>query len=384
MKFGRFIPLFFVMAAAFLTPLRHVDAQNRIDTWTTDNGLPQNSVTSLTRTPDGYIWFTTNDGLVRFDGVRFKVFNKSKRSNMSTKLGEKMETSMRRKGLSLLLLVIVVGLTIAPAYAQRSASSSAASRSSAARLPEGFSEKTANVDGVKINYKIGGKGPVVVLLHGYTQTSHMWQPLMPLLATSHTVIAPDLRGAGDSERTPDGYDKKTLAKDIRGLVHQLGYQQAQIVGHDIGLMVAYAYAAQYPGEVTKVVLMDAFLPGVGNWKDVWLLRDLWHFHFYGETPEALVKGRERIYFEHFWNDFAADRNKSVPEADRRLYAALKVYPGFPHGMCTTNPDQINADLSRSSRLKAGLLTVFARILVGAFLRDAAPARNTTYVTAWLT
>jgi pimeloyl-ACP methyl ester carboxylesterase len=191
----------------------------------------------------------------------------------------------------------------------------------AARLPRGFTEKSANVNGVKINYKIGGQGPVVVLLHGYTQTSHMWIPVMPLLTTSHTVIAPDLRGAGGSERTPGGYDKKTMAKDIRGLVHQLGYEHVRVVGHDIGLMVAYAYAAQYPSEVSKVVLMDAFLPGVGDWKDVWLLRDLWHFHFYGETPLALVKGRERIYFEHFWNDFAADRTKSVPEADRRLYAA---------------------------------------------------------------
>jgi len=95
----------------------------------------------------------------------------------------------------------------------------------------------------------------------------------------------------------------------------------QVVGHDIGLMVAYAYAAQYPAEVGKVVLMDACLPGVGNWKDVWLLRDLWHFHFHGPTPLALVKGRERVYFEHFWNDFAADKTKSVPEADRRIYAA---------------------------------------------------------------
>ena len=185
----------------------------------------------------------------------------------------------------------------------------------------GFTEKTATVDGVKINYKIGGRGPVVVLLHGYTQTSHMWKPLMPLLAASHTVIAPDLRGAGGSERAKDGYDKKTLAKDIRSLVRQLGHEQVQLVGHDIGLMVAYAYAAQYPKEVSKVILMDAFLPGIGNWKDVWLLRDLWHFHFYGDVPLALVKGRERIYFEHFWNDFAADKTKSVPEADRRIYAA---------------------------------------------------------------
>jgi pimeloyl-ACP methyl ester carboxylesterase len=212
--------------------------------------------------------------------------------------------------LRLLLLVFALGLSV-PAFAQQAA----------ARLSKGVTEKIANVDGVKINYKIGGRGPVVVLLHGYAQTSHMWLPLMPLLAKSHTVIAPDLRGAGGSERTQSGYDKKTLAKDIRNLVRQLGYEQVSVVGHDIGLMVAYAYATQYPKEVSKVVLLDAFLPGVGNWKDVWLLRDLWHFHFYGETPLALVKGRERIYFEHFWNDFAADKTKSVPEADRRIYAA---------------------------------------------------------------
>ena len=211
----------------------------------------------------------------------------------------------------ILLWVVALGLTSLPASAQVVG----------ARLPKGITEKIANVDGVRINYKIGGRGPVVVLLHGYTQTSHMWLPLMPLLAASHTVIAPDLRGAGNSERAKDGYDKKTLAKDVRNLVRQLGHEQVQIVGHDIGLMVAYAYAAQYPKEVSKVVLMDAFLPGIGNWKEVWLLRDLWHFHFYGDVPLALVKGRERIYFEHFWNDFAADKTKSVPEADRRIYAA---------------------------------------------------------------
>ena len=190
-----------------------------------------------------------------------------------------------------------------------------------ARLPKGVSEKRANVDGVRISYKIAGRGPAVVLLHGYAQTSHMWLPLMPLLAPSHTVIAPDLRGAGDSARPPGGYDKKTMAQDIHTLVRRLGHEQAAVVGHDIGLMVAYAYAAQYPAEVGKVVLLDAFLPGIGPWKDVWLLRDLWHFHFHGPTPLALVKGRERVYFEHFRNDFAADKTKSVPEKDRRIYAA---------------------------------------------------------------
>ena len=197
------------------------------------------------------------------------------------------------------------------------------------RLPKGIAQKTADLDGVRIAYKIGGQGAVVLLLHGYAQTSHMWLPLMPTLAKTHTVIAPDLRGAGGSSRPQGGYDKKTLAQDIHALVRKLGYgdQKVQVVGHDIGLMVAYAYAAQYPDETSKVVLMDAFLPGVGDWQKVWLLRDLWHFHFYGETPLALVKGRERIYFEHFWNDFAADRTKSVSEADRRLYAAAYARDG---------------------------------------------------------
>lgn len=188
-------------------------------------------------------------------------------------------------------------------------------------LPEGFSEKFAEVNGVRLHYLIGGQGSPVVLLHGYAQTGHMWLPIAPLLALHHTVIIPDLRGAGDSSRTSSGYDKKNMAVDIHDLALSLGFERVSIVGHDIGLMVAYAYAAQFPQSTERVVLMDAFLPGVGDWKDVWLLRDLWHFHFYGETPLALVKGRERIYFEHFWNDFAADPKHSVPEADRRFYAA---------------------------------------------------------------
>jgi alpha-beta hydrolase superfamily lysophospholipase len=151
----------------------------------------------------------------------------------------------------LLVLVSVAGLTGVPAHAQ-DANPIATGAAPVGRLPKGFTEKSAKVNGVRINYQVGGNGPVVVLLHGYTQTSHMWIPLMPLLATSHTVIAPDLRGVGGSERTPGGYDKKTMAKDIRELVHQLGDDQpAAVAGHDIGLMVAYAYAAQYPGEVAR-------------------------------------------------------------------------------------------------------------------------------------
>jgi len=167
----------------------------------------------------------------------------------------------------------------------------------------------------------------VLLLHGYAQNSHMWLPLIPKLAQTHTVIAPDLRGFGTSGKPESGYDKKTMAQDVHALAASLGFTKVAVVGHDIGLMVAYAYAAQYPEDVERIALMDAFLPGVGDWTKVWLLRDLWHFHFYGKTPLALVKGRERTYFEHFWNEFAADPKHSVPEKDRQFYAKQYAMPG---------------------------------------------------------
>jgi pimeloyl-ACP methyl ester carboxylesterase len=199
--------------------------------------------------------------------------------------------------------------------------------SAEAKAPADFSEKFADVNGTRIHYFIGGKGSPVVLLHGYAETSHMWLAIMPLLAKNHTVIVPDLRGAGDSSKPESGYDKKNMAVDIHELTSSLGFDRVSIVGHDIGLMVAYAYAAQFPQSTERVILMDAFLPGIGNWKDVWLMRDLWHFHFYGEVPLKLVDGRERIYFEHFWNDFAADPKHSIPEADRKFYAKSYGQPG---------------------------------------------------------
>jgi pimeloyl-ACP methyl ester carboxylesterase len=190
-----------------------------------------------------------------------------------------------------------------------------------------LTEREAALDGVRLHFRIGGAGSPVVLLHGFAETGHMWDPALPHLAPAHTVIVPDLRGAGGSSRPEDGYDKKTMAQDIHALLGSLGVDKATIVGHDIGLMVAYAYTAQYPAQTERVVLMDAFLPGIGNWKDMWLLRDLWHFHFYGEVPLALVAGRERIYLEHFWNDFAADPQHSVPETDRERYATAYAQPG---------------------------------------------------------
>lgn len=194
-------------------------------------------------------------------------------------------------------------------------------------MPVTIESRFAEAGDIKLHYLLAGEGEPVLLLHGYAQNSHMWRPLIAELAKTHLVIAPDLRGFGASDKPETGYDKKTMAQDIHALATSLGLSSAAVVGHDIGLMVAYAYAAQYPGEVNHIALMDAFLPGVGDWTHVWLLRDLWHFHFYGKTPLALVEGRERIYFEHFWNDFAADPAKSVSEADRQFYAAAYAQPG---------------------------------------------------------
>jgi pimeloyl-ACP methyl ester carboxylesterase len=190
-----------------------------------------------------------------------------------------------------------------------------------------IASRFAEVNGTRLHYLAAGKGPPVLLLHGYAQTSHMWRPLIAELAKTHTVIAPDLRGFGQSAKPDSGYAKQALAQDVHALMASLGHQRYGLAGHDIGLMVAYALAAQYPAEVERIALMDAFLPGVGDWTSVWLLRDLWHFHFYGKTPLALVEGRERIYFEHFWNDFAADPARSVSEADRQFYAAAYAQPG---------------------------------------------------------
>jgi pimeloyl-ACP methyl ester carboxylesterase len=187
--------------------------------------------------------------------------------------------------------------------------------------------RSSQVEGATLHYLTAGQGPAVVLLHGYAETSLMWRPLIPALAERFTVIAPDLPGIGDSSIPADGLDMTGAANRIHALALSLGIKKAAVVGHDIGLMVAYAYAAQFPSEVEKLALMDAFLPGVDGWEAVYNNPQIWHFRFNGPTPEALVAGRERIYFEHFWNDFAADGTKSIPEASRRAYAAAYARPG---------------------------------------------------------
>src|SRR3979411_108228 len=193
--------------------------------------------------------------------------------------------------------------------------------------PIPIDSRFVEVSGIRLHYLTAGSGDPVLLLHGYAQTNHMWRPLIVELAKSRTVVAPDLRGFGGSAKPEGGYDKKTMAQDMHALAAALGHKRVAVVGHDIGLMVAYASASQHPTDVERIALMDAFLPGVGDWTNVWLLRDLWHFHFYGKTPLALVTGRERTYLEHFWNDFAADATKSISAADRQFYAKEYAKPG---------------------------------------------------------
>jgi pimeloyl-ACP methyl ester carboxylesterase len=223
-----------------------------------------------------------------------------------------------RRALNLLLGLAVFGPLLF-------ASSSAAAYGQA--NDKTIASRTVEVDGAKVHYLTAGHGTPLILLHGFAETSLMWKPIMPALAERFTVIAPDLPGIGDSDITPSAQDMKSAAIRIHDLAKSLGVQQAEVVGHDIGLMVAYAYAAQFPSEVTKLVLMDAFLPGVPGWEEIYDNPRIWHFRFNGPTPEALVRGREPIYFAYFWNDLAYDKKHSIPEADRAAYTAAYARPG---------------------------------------------------------
>lgn len=192
-----------------------------------------------------------------------------------------------------------------------------------------YQSLTANVNGVKIHYLKAGTGKrPLVLIHGFGDTSHMWVPLFDEFGKDFTIIAPDMRGLGDSSRPATGYDKKTLAIDIHELVKSLGYQKIDLVGHDIGLMVAYAYAAQFPAEVEKLALLEAPIPGIGDvWEKIYTNPALWHFHFVN-SPIALelVKGRERLFLEHFWQTLSP-HPETFTEADRQIYAKAYAQEG---------------------------------------------------------
>jgi pimeloyl-ACP methyl ester carboxylesterase len=195
----------------------------------------------------------------------------------------------------------------------------------------GFTTHVVRAGGRTISYHIGGKGPAVLLIHGYGDTGHMWAPLASRLVRDHEVIVPDLPGLGESrpESFDANYEMAPVARSLHALMTQLHVRRAAVVGHDIGLMVAYAYAAQYPAEVTRLALMDAPLPGVGPWQAVLLIPNTWHFHFNGKYAEELTAGRERIYLNRIWDDFAFHPAR-VTEATRAYYAASYAQPGNMH------------------------------------------------------
>jgi pimeloyl-ACP methyl ester carboxylesterase len=194
-------------------------------------------------------------------------------------------------------------------------------------LPSSFQSKTIHSpEGADIFVRWGGRGPVVLLIHGYAENSDSWAPLALDLMKDHTVVVPDLRGIGRSSKPADGYEKKTQAKDMRAVVTALGFDKTSVVAHDIGDMVAYAYAATYPDKVAKLIVMDAPIPGIDPWNEILLNPGVWHFNFHGPDAERLVAGRERIYFDRIWNDFTGDPAKP-DEATRNFFAATYAQPG---------------------------------------------------------
>jgi pimeloyl-ACP methyl ester carboxylesterase len=194
-------------------------------------------------------------------------------------------------------------------------------------LPSGFQGKTIHSpEDAEIFVRSAGSGPVAVLLHGYAENSDSWAPLAADLVKDHTVVIPDLRGIGRSSKPAGGYDKKTQAGDIRAVVTALGYDKTAVVAHDIGNMVAYAYAAIYPDKVERLVVMDAPIPGIEPWNEILLNPGVWHFNFHGPDAERLVEGRERIYLDRIWNDFTGDPGKPN-EATRNFFTATYAQPG---------------------------------------------------------
>ncbi|WP_095151388.1 alpha/beta fold hydrolase [Pseudomonas sp. Irchel s3b5] len=227
-------------------------------------------------------------------------------------------------------------------------------------FPSSFRTQDIAVDGAKIHVRVGGKGPAVVMLHGFGDTGDMWAPLAADLAKDHTVVVPDLRGLGLSSIPEGGYDKKTQAGDVRGVLAALGIENAVIIGHDIGTMVAFAYASRYPQLTDQLVVMDAPVPGIPPWNDIVRSPMLWHFDFGGPDAERLVAGRERIYLDRFWNEFAGDSAK-VDEATRQHYAKLYARPGTMRAAFaqfrSIRQDAVDNETSMKTKLTMPVLAV---------------------------
>src|SRR3979490_1574027 len=241
-------------------------------------------------------------------------------------------------------------------------------------FPASFRTQNIQTDGAKLHVRVGGQGPAVVLLHGFGDTGDMWAPLAADLVKDHTVIVPDLRGMGLSAHPDTGYTKKNQATDIAGVMDALNVQKADLVTHDIGNMVGYALAAQYPTRITRWAVLDAPLPGIGDWDNIIRSPMLWHFNFRGPDEERLVQGRERIYLDRFWNELSADP-KGIDEGTRQHYAALYARPHAIHdafeqfGAFTQDAKDNQALLAKGGKLAMPVFAIGAEKSFGNGMAD---------------
>jgi pimeloyl-ACP methyl ester carboxylesterase len=240
-------------------------------------------------------------------------------------------------------------------------------------FPAGFRTQDIETNGATIHTRVGGQGPAVLLLHGFADTGDMWAPLAAELSRDHTVVVPDLRGMGLSSHPELGYEKKAQAKDIAGVLDALHIENAALVTHDIGNMVGYAFAAQYPTRVTRWAAMDAPLPGIGPWDEILKNPMLWHLNFRGPDAERLVAGRERIYLDRFYNELSADP-KGIDEETRQHYAELYARPGAMHSafnqFAAFSRDAIdNKELVAKGKLKMPVLAIGAEKSFGTAMAD---------------
>lgn len=266
------------------------------------------------------------------------------------------------KKVTLLSLAILFGIS-AQAQSQKI---------KAANPPANFKHAIATVNGIKIHYVIGGKGEPLVLVHGFGQNWYMWNRLLPELSKHFTVIAPDLRGVGESDKPAGGYDKKNMATDIHELVKKLGYKNINLAGHDIGLMVAYAYAAQYPTEVKKLALMDALLPGI---EPVWsqVSASAWWFGFFGWSASgAIVAGKEKEFLANFWPVVAYAKNSFTKEETTefvRAYSVTGAIAGsFQWFGAFSQDGKDNVELMKQ-KLNMPVLTMGGQYFAASFLKE---------------
>jgi pimeloyl-ACP methyl ester carboxylesterase len=247
--------------------------------------------------------------------------------------------------------------------------------------PGGFRAEQIPVTGGTQYVRVGGQGPAIVLLHGFGDTGDMWVPLASPLVRDHTVVVPDLRGMGLSSHPERGYEKVAQARDLAAILDKLGIGDVALVTHDIGIMVGYAFAALYRERVTRWVVMDAPLPGIGHWDDQFKNPKTWHFNFRGPDTERLVAGRERILLDRFYNDMSADPSR-IDERTRAHYAALYARPGAIHNAFSGQFAAFAQDeIDNRHLLAEGKLTIPVLAIGGDHSYGAAIAAEVGYVGA---